>query len=45
MTILESNNPKFKNGDTIDQISILSAMYFEKKMEQCINYIVYNFIN
>lgn len=29
ITILESNNPKFKKGDLIDQISIESKIHFE----------------
>ena len=30
VTILESINPKFTPGDTIDQISICSTIYFER---------------
>lgn len=29
ITIIKSTNPKFKDGDKIDQISIHSTIYFE----------------
>lgn len=29
ITIIKSNNPKFKAGDKIDQISISEKIYFE----------------